>query len=86
MENFVIEDNLNCRNPGLEDLKKNFNMWLRNCFYDILVKNMAAFHYCPEAKVEIKINCFDKGSLKPAWYKFCCVVTKVHSYEEPIDE
>jgi hypothetical protein len=23
---------------------------------------------------------------KTAWYKFCCVVTKVHSYEEHFNE
>jgi hypothetical protein len=35
---------------------------------------------------EIKINCFDKGSLKRAWYNFYCVVIKVHSYEEHFNE
>ena len=31
------------------------------------------------------MNCFNKESLKTTWYKFCCVVTKVHSYEAHFD-
>lgn len=34
----------------------------------------------------IQINCTDKGSPKTAWYKFCCVVIKVHFYEECFNE
>jgi hypothetical protein len=32
--------------------EKNVNMWPTNCFCDVLVKNMAAFCLCPEAKVK----------------------------------
>ena len=48
------------------------------------MKNVAAFYCClkslPEAKVKrFPINCFDKGSFETLWYKFCFVVTEVHS-------
>jgi hypothetical protein len=42
----------------------------------------------PKAKVKrfILIALKKKVSKQPAWNKFCCVVTKVHSYEEHFNE
>jgi hypothetical protein len=44
MEDFVAMSDLNCGSLAIEVLEeKNFIMWLRDCSYNILVKNMAAF-------------------------------------------
>ena len=70
MEDCVGESDLNCVDLAQEvSVKKNFSMWPRDCFCDILVKNVvAAFCLClkilSEAKVKIYINCIDQGSLK----------------------
>ena len=64
-------------------MKKNFSMWSRDCFCGILVKNVAVF--CPDlkslpgAKVEIYINCIDKGNFRKAQQRLCSLVK---SYEE----
>ena len=43
-EDFVAEGDLNCGSLALEvSEEKNFSMWPRDCFCDVLVKNMAAF-------------------------------------------
>jgi hypothetical protein len=57
MEDFVAKSDLNCGSLTLECLEeKNFNMGLKDCSCDILVKNVAAFCHCrkslPEAKVK----------------------------------
>ena len=56
MEDFVTESDLNCADLAQEVSVENFNMWPRDCFCGILVKNVAAFCPClkslPEAKVK----------------------------------
>jgi hypothetical protein len=43
LEDFVAESDLNCVDMAQEVLvEKNISMWSRDCFCDILVKNMAA--------------------------------------------
>jgi hypothetical protein len=42
MEDFVAESDLNCADLAqLVSVEKNFNMWLKEYFYSILVKNVA---------------------------------------------
>ena len=45
MEDSGAEGHLNCVGLMAQEVsvKKNFNMWLRDCFCDVLVKNTAAF-------------------------------------------
>lgn len=38
--------------------EKNVNMWPRDCFCDVLVKNMAAFCPCPKNLPEAKVKRF----------------------------
>ena len=45
MEDFVTESNLNCADLVQEVSMDNFYMWPRDCFSDILVKNVATL--CP---------------------------------------
>ena len=57
MEDFVAGSNLNCVDLAQEISKeKNFRMWHKDWFCDILVKNVATFCPClknlPEAKVK----------------------------------
>ena len=56
MEDFVTESDLNCADLAQEVSVENFNMWPRDCFCGILVKNVATFCPClkslPEAKVK----------------------------------
>jgi hypothetical protein len=57
MEDFVAGSNLNCIDLAQEISKeKNFRIWYKDCFCDILVKNEATFCPClkslPEAKVK----------------------------------
>ena len=56
MEDSVTESDFNCADLVTEVSVENFNMWPRDCFCGILVKNMAAFCTClkslPEAKVK----------------------------------
>jgi hypothetical protein len=54
IEDFVTESNLKCGRLTLEFSEKNFNMWPRDCFCDILVKNVAVF--CPFLKNIPKAN------------------------------
>jgi hypothetical protein len=56
-EDFVSEGDLNCGSLFLEvSEEKNFSMWLRDCFCDILVKNVAAFCQCPKNLLEAKVK------------------------------
>ena len=56
MEDFVTESDLNCVDLAQEVSMENCNVWSRDCFCGILVKNMAAFYHClkslPEAHVK----------------------------------
>jgi hypothetical protein len=56
IEDFVTESDVNHAELAQEVLVENFNMWPRDCFCGILVKNMANFCPClrslPEAKVK----------------------------------
>jgi hypothetical protein len=56
MEDFVTVSDLNCADLAQKVSVENFNMWPRDCFYGILMKNMAGFCPClkslPEAKVK----------------------------------
>jgi hypothetical protein len=56
MEDFVTESDLNCADLPQEGSVENFNIWPRDCFRGILVKNVATFCPClkclPEAKVK----------------------------------
>jgi hypothetical protein len=45
MEDFVAGSNLNCVDLAQEISKENFRIWHKDCFCDILVKNVATF--CP---------------------------------------
>ena len=52
---------------------------------------MAAFCLCLKSPSQAKAERFRfialaKKTLKTFWYKFCYVVTKVHSFEEGFDE
>ena len=69
-------------------MENNFSMWPRECFYGILVKNVATFCPClkslPEAKVKrLSINCIDKRSFKKAQQRLCSLVK---SYEEKFEQ
>ena len=48
MEDFITESDLNCVDLAQRVSMKNFNMWPRDCFCGILVKNVATF--CPFLK------------------------------------
>jgi hypothetical protein len=56
MEDSVIESDLNYVDLAQEVSVKNFNIWPRDCFCGISVKNMAIFYPClkslPKAKVK----------------------------------
>jgi hypothetical protein len=56
-------------------LEDNVSMWPRIFSCDILVKNVASFCLClkslPGAKIEIYINCLDKGCLNKAQHRLC---------------
>ena len=45
MEDFVTESDLNCADLAQEVLVENFIIWPRDCFCDILVKNVATFAF-----------------------------------------
>ena len=63
MEDFVAKDDLNCGTLALEISEKNFDMCLRDCSCDILVKNVAAF--CPSKSLpEAKVKRFRLITLK----------------------
>ena len=67
--------------------EKNISLQHRDCFCGILVKNVAVFcpglKSLPGAKVEIYINCIDKGSFRKAQQRLCSLVK---SYEERFEQ
>ena len=76
MEDFVAEYDLNYADLAQEvSVEKNFRMWPRDYFCDILVKNVAAFCPCLESLPESKVKRFIlKGSLKNAQQRLCSLV------------
>jgi hypothetical protein len=57
MENFVAGGDLICGSLALEaSEEKNFNMWPRDCFCDILVKNVSAFCPCLKRLCKAKVS------------------------------
>jgi hypothetical protein len=58
MENFVAEYDLICADLAQEISVKNFNMWPRDCFGSILVKNMPTFYSCLKILSEAKVKRF----------------------------
>jgi hypothetical protein len=64
MEDVVAQSGLNC-----SDIAQEFSMWRRDCFYGILMKNVATFCPClkslPEANVKrFKLNALKKEASK----------------------
>jgi hypothetical protein len=53
-KNFVTESDLNCTDLAQED----FNMWPRDCFCAILVKNEVDFCPCLKSLAEAKVSRF----------------------------
>jgi hypothetical protein len=45
-------------------MKKNFSKWTTDCFYDILVKNVAVFCHCLKSLPEAKVKRFRLIALK----------------------
>jgi len=88
-EDFVTESNLNCSIPAHNCSEKK-DVWPRDCFCCILGKNVAAFCHCPKSVPEVKVKRFRLIALKKEVSKqpgnFCCVITKVHAYEEHFNE
>ena len=59
MEDFVPEYDVNCAYlPQEVSVGKNFSMWPRDCFCDILVKNMAIFCSCLKSLHKAKLKKF----------------------------
>jgi hypothetical protein len=56
MEDFVTESDLNCADLAQEFSLDNFNIWCRDYFCDILVKNMATFCPCLKILLEAKVK------------------------------
>ena len=55
MKDFVAVSDLNCANLAQEiSVEKNLSMWPRDCFYSILVKNMAVFCRCLKSLSKVK--------------------------------
>ena len=52
-----------CR-PAGPRVEGNVSMWPRDCFCDILMKNMAAFFHCPKNLSEAKVKRFRLIALK----------------------
>ena len=89
MEDGGVEGDLNCviLLAQADSEERNCSMQPKDCSCNILVKNVATF--CPclkspfEVKVEISINCIDKGSLRKGQNRFCILV---YCHEEHFDE
>jgi hypothetical protein len=89
MEDFVAEGDLNCGTLSLEvSEENNFNTWPKDCYCDILVKNVAAFCPClkslPEVKRFILIALAKEVSKKPSrdfvvWLSLMKSVLNKHS-------
>ena len=56
MEDFVTESDLNCANLAQEVSVDNFNIWPRDWFCGILVKNVAAFCPCLKSLQEANVK------------------------------
>jgi hypothetical protein len=56
MEDFVTESDLNCANLAQEVSVDNFNIWPRDCFCGILVKNVAPFCPCLKSLQEANVK------------------------------
>jgi hypothetical protein len=56
MEDFVAEIDLNCEDLAQEGSVENFNMWPKDCFCGILVKNVAAFYPCMKSLAEVRVK------------------------------
>lgn len=72
MEDFVTENDLNCANLTQEVSVKNFNMWTRDWYGYILVKNVTNFYPCVKSLHESKLNY--KRSLRNANHRLCSLV------------
>ena len=57
MEDFVAGSNLNCIDL-VQDIskEKTFRMWHKDCFYGILVKNVATFCPCLKSLPKVKVK------------------------------
>ena len=58
MEVSSAEGDLNCGRLAQEVSEKSVSMWPRDCAYDILEKNMTAFHPCPRFLPEANLKSF----------------------------
>jgi hypothetical protein len=59
MEDVVAESDLNCTDLTQEVSEmKNFSMLHRDCFCDILVKNVDSFCHCLKSLPEAKVKSF----------------------------
>jgi hypothetical protein len=56
MEDFVTESDLSCLDLAQKVSVKNFNIWPRDCFCGILVKNVAAFCLCLRSVSEANVK------------------------------
>jgi hypothetical protein len=91
MEVFVAEYDLNCKDLAQEvSVERNFRMWPRECFCNILVTNVAAFcpslKSLPESKVKrfLLIALTKRDSKKPSRHFVLCLslmksILKKHS-------
>lgn len=88
MEGFVTASDLNCADLTLEISVENFNMWPRNGFCGILVKNMATF--CPyvESLLKAKVKRFRlislTRSLKQSQQRLCSLVKSHEEHSEQV--
>jgi hypothetical protein len=77
MEDFFTQSDLNCADLAQEVSVENFSMWLRDCFCNILVKNVATFCPCPKSLPEAKVKSL--RLIVNAHHRLCSLVK---SYEE----
>jgi hypothetical protein len=57
MEEFIAESDLICADLAQEvSVENNFSMWPTDCFYGILVKDVAAFYPCLKSMPKAKIK------------------------------
>ena len=85
MEDFVAEGDLNCGTLSLEvSEENNFNTWPKDCYCDILVKNVAAFCPCLKSLLEAKVKRFILIALTREVSKIRADCSLVESHEESI--
>lgn len=59
IKDFVAEGDLNCESLAQEvSVEKTVSMLHKDCFYEILVKNVAAFCHCPKSLLKVKVKRF----------------------------